>query len=44
MFFAEGENPQWELLELKAEIKHAVPTYVQFKDYARAILKRERAL
>jgi hypothetical protein len=44
MFFAEGENPEWELVSLTARVTHDWPTYREFKDYARATLYRERAL
>ena len=44
MFFAEGEDPAWELVSLTTSVQHAVPTWTQFKDYARAIVYRERAL
>ncbi len=43
MFFAEGENIQWELVSLTANVQYAWPNYLEFKDYARSILKRERA-
>lgn len=47
MLFAEGADnadPLWELHDISANITHAKPTLAQFKDYARSILKRERAL
>lgn len=43
MLFAEGEQPEWELVNISATVKHVRPSYAQFKDYARAILTRERA-
>lgn len=43
MFFAEGKNPQWELLKITSTVKYTRPTFTDFKDYAKAILRRERA-
>lgn len=44
MFFAAGEKPAWKLVSLTAEVHHTPPSWPQFKDYARAIVYRERAL
>ncbi len=44
MFFAEGEDPGWELVSLDATVEYDWPSWLEFKDYAKAILYRERAL
>lgn len=43
MFFAEGENPQWKLVNLTTTTTSTWPSYLEFKDYARSIIMRERA-
>ena len=47
MFFAEtadGQQPLWALHGIRAGVIYTQPTYAEFKDYVRSILKRERAL
>lgn len=44
MFFAEGENPQWALHQLKASVEYDIPPWPQLKNYIRSLVKRERAL
>jgi len=44
MFFTEGSDPSWELISVQAQVEQARPTWLEVKDYARAILYRERPL
>lgn len=44
MLFVTAATPYLEVRSLTAEIIPATPTFAEYKDYARAILKRERAL
>lgn len=44
MLFVPGDAPYLEVVAIKTELLTVRPTYTEFKDYARAILKRERAI
>ena len=44
MFFITSDEPYLEVVAINTELLTARPTYTEFKDYARAILKRERAI
>lgn len=46
MFFAEGsaDNIDWAVQSLTASVQPTVPTFLELKDYARSVLRRERAL
>lgn len=45
MFFAEpGETPLWDVVDVRADVQPAIPTYAQLRNYIKSIIYRERAL
>lgn len=39
-----GDSTQWSISDIRAEVTYAWPTWASVKDYARAVLTRERPL